>query len=63
MTAPMAPKFTAVINLGIVERRLQNSGREVDVVLLRVVVSVDRGRRHAPLAAVHRLADLVELRA
>ena len=29
------------------ERRLQDAGREVDVVLERVVVGVDRGRRHA----------------
>ena len=50
-----------VVQLRIVERRLQYAGREVDVVHLRVVVGVDRGRRHLPLAAIHRLADFGEL--
>ena len=52
-----------VVHLRIVERRLQHAGRKIDVVHLRVVVGVDRGRRHPPLAAIYRLADLGELAA
>ena len=47
--------------LVVVERRLQNARREVDVVHLRIVVGVDRRWRHVPFQAVHRLADLVQL--
>ena len=36
------------VRLRVVERRLQDAGGEVDVVLERVVVRVDRRRRHAP---------------
>ena len=45
---------------GLIERRLQNAGGEVDGVAIGAVVRVDRRRRHAPLAAIDRLADLVE---
>ena len=50
-----------VVHLRVVERRLQHAGGKVDVVHLRVVVRVDRGRRHAPFAAVEGLADLGEV--
>src|SRR3954452_6605326 len=50
-----------VVHLWIVKRRLQHAGREVDVVHLRVVVRIDGRRRHAPLAPVDRLPDLVEI--
>src|SRR5205823_10319207 len=57
----------AVVDAGValdaVERRLQDAGGEVDVVLERVVVRVDGRRRHAPFALVYRLADLVQLAA
>ena len=56
-----APKLTASSSVRVEERRLQDAGGEVDVVHLRIVVGVDRGRRHVPLLAVHRLADLVQL--
>ncbi len=46
------------IDLEVEERRLQDAGREVDVVERRAVVGVDGGRRHAPLLLVHRLAQL-----
>ena len=39
-------------------RRLQDSGGEDDLVEERVVVGVRGRRRHAPAAAVDRLADL-----
>ena len=45
---------------GIVERRLQDSGGEVDIVHAGVVVRVDGGRRHLPLILVDGLADFVE---
>jgi hypothetical protein len=47
-----------VVHLRVEERRLQDAGGEVDVVDLRVVVRVHRGRGHVPLAAVDGLADL-----
>ena len=47
----------------IEERRLQDAGREVDVVLERVVVRVDRRRRHAPLGLSTGLPILASCRA
>jgi hypothetical protein len=49
-----------VVRVGVEERRLQDRGREHDLVHLRVVVGVDGLRRHAPLVAVDRLAQLVD---
>ena len=46
-----------------VEGRLQDAGREDDLVHGRVVVGVHGGRAHHPLAAVEGLADLGELAA
>ena len=51
-----------VVDRLVEERRLQNAGREVDLVLERVVVRVDRRRRHPPFGPVDRLADLRQLR-
>jgi hypothetical protein len=48
------------ITAAIVEGRLQNAGREVDVVFRRLVIRVHRRRRHQPLRAVHAFADLVD---
>ncbi len=45
------------IGLGIEERRLQDRGREHDLVHGRVVVGVHRLGRHAPLGAVDRAAQ------
>src|SRR5207302_3317523 len=53
-------KVGGVIGIGIKERRLQDSGREVDGIELRIVVSVDRGRRHGPVITINRLADLLQ---
>ena len=50
-----------VVGLGVEERRLQDRGREHDLVHARVVVGVDRLRGHQPLVAVDRLADLGQL--
>ena len=47
-----------VIPVRIVERRLQDAGRENNFVQLRIVVRVHRRRRHPPFATIHRLADL-----
>ena len=49
------------VALGVEERVLQDRRREDDLVHQRVVVRVDRLRRHVPLVAVDRLADLAEL--
>ena len=49
------------IPIGLEERVLQDRRGEHDLVHERVVVRVDRLRRHVPLVAVDRLADLVEL--
>ena len=53
----------SVVHLRVEQRRLQHAGREVDVVHLRIEVRVHRRRRHAPLGAVQRLADLGQLAA
>ena len=50
-----------IILAGIKERRLQNAGRKVDVVHLRIVISIHGGRTHPPFAAIHRFADLGNL--
>ena len=49
------------VALGVEERVLQDRRGEHDLVHQRVVVRVDGLRRHVPLVAVDRLADLVEL--
>src|SRR6185437_4047121 len=41
------------------ERRLQDSGREVDVIIWRAVVGIHGGWAHAPLFLVERLADFI----
>src|SRR6185437_11486126 len=41
------------------ERRLQDSGREVDVIIWRAVIGIHGGRAHAPLFLVERLADFI----
>src|SRR5208283_4389381 len=50
-----------VRRFGVVGRRLENARREIDVVHAVIVVGVDGGRCHAPLAAIHGLADFVDL--
>ena len=49
------------IDVRIEERRLEDAGGEVDVVHRRVVVGVDRGRRHAPLLLIDGLIQLVQV--
>src|SRR4029077_16467079 len=51
----------SVVAIGVVERRLQDTRGENDFVELRVVVSVDGRRRHAPFAAVDGFADFREV--
>ena len=46
------------VGMRIEEWRLQDGRWEHDLVRERVVVGIDRLRRHAPLGLVHRLADL-----
>ena len=41
----------------IERRRLQHSRRKVNVIHLRVVIRIHRGRSHSPLAPVQRFAD------
>ncbi len=50
-----------VVGRHVEERRLQDRGREHDLVHVAVVVRVDRLRRHAPLAAVDLGADAHDL--
>src|SRR5579872_129301 len=45
----------------IERRRLEYSSRKVDVVHLRIVISVDGGRSHSPFATVDGFADLRQL--
>ena len=55
--APGVAVVGRIVHLRVVQRRLQHAGGEVDVVHLSIEIGVDGGRRHAPLAAVERLAD------
>ena len=55
------PVVRRVVFLRIVEWRLQHSRREVDVVHLRIEISIHCRRRHPPLAVIHRLAHLCPL--
>ena len=50
-----------VVGLGVEERRLQNRCGEDDLVHSGVVVGVDGLRRHEPLVAIHRSAELGQL--
>ena len=50
-----------VVGVGVEERRLQDGCGEDDLVAQRVVVGVDRLRRHQPLVLAHRAAELAEL--
>src|SRR3984957_20709276 len=49
------------VRLGVECRGLQNTGWEIDVIHLRIVICVHRRRRHAPLAAIDGLANFREL--
>src|ERR1700730_8844717 len=51
----------SVVGLGIIKRRLQDDRGEDDFVNGGIVVSVDGGRRHAPLIAVDGLANFGKL--
>src|SRR5207253_11388539 len=55
-----AAKVNGIVHVGVKVRRLQNAGREIDSVQLGIVIGVDGGRSHGPLAAIYRLADLVQ---
>ena len=50
-----------VVQFGVVKRRLQHARGKVDVVHLRIVVGIDRGRRDVPLSVIDGLSNLVEL--
>src|SRR5436190_24267181 len=50
-----------LVRFRIVEGRLENAGGKNDLVELRIVISVDRRRRHAPFGFVNGLADLAEV--
>src|SRR3984885_11521322 len=52
-----------VVPLWIIEGRGQTARRKIDVIQRRVVVGIDGGRGHLPLAAIDRLADLRRLAA
>ena len=49
------------VGIGIEEGRLQDRGREDDLVPGEVGIGVDGHRRHEPFAAVHRSAELVDV--
>ena len=49
-----------VVLLWIEERGLENAGREVNGVGLRILVGIDGRRRHAPFGAVERRVDFVD---
>ncbi|GLD97064.1 hypothetical protein PINS_up005747 [Pythium insidiosum] len=47
--------------LGAVEWRLQDGSREHHLVGARLIVSIDRRRKHIPTLAINRLADVLNL--
>ena len=47
-----------IVSLNVEERRLQDSCREADLVGRRVVVSIDRLRRHQPFGLVRWFVGL-----
>ena len=47
-----------VVGRRIEKRRLQDAGRKDDLVERRIVIRVDRRRRHVPFVAIDRLAEL-----
>src|SRR5258708_7344617 len=53
-----AANIHRVVGMIVIERRLQDSGGEVDVVLLWTVIRVHRGWSHAPFSLVGRLPNL-----
>src|SRR5205823_2157933 len=55
-----APEVNGIVHVGVKVRRLQNAGRKIDGVELGIVIGVDSGRSHGPLATIYRLADLVQ---
>jgi hypothetical protein len=56
--APHATIVDGIIGLRVEKRRLHDSSGERDFVRARVVVGVDRWRRHAPFFSVRRPSDL-----
>src|SRR5690348_17564660 len=50
-----------VIGFRIEKWRLQDAGGENDFVVGGAVIGIDRGRRHAPFAAIDGLADFIHL--
>ena len=50
-----------VVSIRVEERRLQNAGRKHNLVHVRVVIRVHGRRRHAPIGAIDRLADLLQI--
>src|SRR6185369_11300321 len=51
----------SVVSIRVEERRLENAGRKNYFVDLRVVVSIDGGRRHSPFHSVDGLTDLCQV--
>src|SRR6185312_16434395 len=51
----------SIIHLAIKEWRLQNAGREDNLIVAAAVISIHGGRRHAPFQLVHRFADFLNL--
>ena len=54
-----AAVIDCVVSIGVEERRLQNSGRENDLVHLRIVIRVHSRRSHSPFRPIDRFADFV----
>ena len=48
-----------VVGVGVVERRLENGGREADFIGRRIVICIYCLRSHAPLCLVDRLATFL----
>ena len=54
-------KVEGHIGVSAIERRLQDAGGKIDVVLQRAVVGIHGGRSHAELSSIHRFADFIQV--
>ena len=49
-----------VVHAFVVEGRLQDAGRKIDVIFGGIVIGIYGGRCHQPFRAIRRLANLVQ---
>ena len=55
------PVIRGIVQRSVIKWRLKDAGRKIDIVHLRIVISIHGGRRHQPLTSVYRLTNLGHL--